>query len=413
MTAYGLDAFLDEPDGSSTAKFVRRPLILHITGDYPDPVRDRTTLAVKNFINLLDDCDHIIVSLKRRAHIGQCYLQRCEGESRQTLFALGYWSLPAGVFHRNAMNRVAIQVRSIIADLGVRPDLIMAHKLTIEGVVAYRLWQFFGIPYVCSVRGEVEDKFFRFKPELRSLFGKVIAQAEALLFVSAWFRKRIEARYPGLVRRQALLPNFSTRPATTVAVPRDDRAMVSVLDLNMYRRKGLHDLIAALAETSRKVSGIRLDIIGWSRPEITARLQRMVDGAGVAPSVRFLGVMTHEEVLRAMPRYGALVLPARKETFGMVYVEALLSGLPILYTAESGIDGYLDGLDVGVRVPMGDVRAIAEGLHALVRDGQRYRNTLLGNYERVRERFAPEPHLCAFRKLLFNIMEQRNGGHGQ
>ena len=44
-----------------------RPLILHITGDYPDPSRAPTTVAVKRLIDGLVDCDHVIVSLTRSA----------------------------------------------------------------------------------------------------------------------------------------------------------------------------------------------------------------------------------------------------------------------------------------------------------------------------------------------------------
>ena len=140
----------------------RRPLILHITGDYPDPVRNRTTFAVKNFIDLLEDCDHLIFSIRRCLHPRDTYRRSFEEGPGRRLFALGYWGLPGGLFHRNAMGRIALEIRETLSELGVAPDLVMAHKLTIEGVVAYRLWQTLELPYVCCVRGEVEDKLFRF-----------------------------------------------------------------------------------------------------------------------------------------------------------------------------------------------------------------------------------------------------------
>ena len=213
----------------------------------------------------------------------------------------------------------------------------MAHKLTIEGAIACRLWQMLGRPYVCCVRGEVEDKFFRYKPELAGYFGEVIAHAEALYYVSAWFRGLIEARYPGLARRQKLLPNFSHQSAVrSIVSPRSEHTFVSILDLNQYRRKGFDNLLAALGEARRRVPDLRLDVIGWSTPETMAHLRRLTNEAGATAAVRFLGVLPHESVLKAMPRYGAMVLPAKNETFGMVYVEALLSGVPVLYVAGSG-----------------------------------------------------------------------------
>ena len=209
----------------------------------PDPVRNRTTPAVKNFIDLLDDCDHVIVSIKRYSRKSDCYRREFDMGPGRRVIALGYQALPAGLFHRRAMARITAEISNIVSELRAAPDLVVAHKLTIEGVIAYQLRQKLGLPYICCVRGEVEDKFFRYKPELKALFGEVIAQSEALFYVSAWFKDRIEKTYPGLPRRQELLPNFSNLPIVkSCAPPRDGHVFVTALDLDMYRRKGFHDL---------------------------------------------------------------------------------------------------------------------------------------------------------------------------
>ena len=214
---------------------------MHITGDYPDPVRNRTTPAVKNFIDLLDDCDHVIVSIKRYSRKSDCYRREFDMGPGRRVIALGYQALPAGLFHRRAMARITAEISDIVSELRAAPDLVVAHKLTIEGVIAYQLRQKLGLPYICCVRGEVEDKFFRYKPELKALFGEVIAQSEALFYVSACSRNGIEKTYPGLPRRQELLPNFSNLPIVkSCAPPRDGHVFVTALDLDMYRRKGIH-----------------------------------------------------------------------------------------------------------------------------------------------------------------------------
>lgn len=408
----GVNLFFEEqcepkPNTTRAPQRPRRPLILHITGDYPDPVRNRTTYAVKNFIDLLDDCDHLIFSIKRYVRPQDCYRRTFEEGPSRRVHAIGYWGLPGGLFHRHAMRRIAATIRKTLSERGIRPDIVVAHKLTIEGVVAYRLRQKLGLEYVCCVRGEVEDKLFRFKPELRGLFGQVIAKAEMLLYVSAWFAKRIERTYPGHVRRQMFLPNFSVRGAVEQSsVEPAPRRFVTVLDLGMYRRKGFHDLVAGLAEARKRVPDLELDVIGWSTPRVMRRVRALVRKAGVEGAVHFLGVLPHEEVLRAMPRYGAMVLPARNETFGMVYLEALLARTPILYTRDSGIDGYLGGFDVGVSVRVGDVSAIAEGLCSLVFDGARYRRALFRDHRAICARFAPNAYLRDFRNLVDTIQDR-------
>jgi glycosyltransferase involved in cell wall biosynthesis len=314
--------------------------------------------------------------------------------------ALGYFAPPGGLFHLAMMRLLTHRVAKIVAQLGVKPDLVMAHKLTIEGVVAHALWQRSGIPYACSIRGEVEEKFLRYKPALARHVGDVVREAESLYFVSAWFEKAIARRYPGLVRRQARLPNFVSDAISPAFVPWNPDVLLTVLDLGMYRRKGFPELVAGLAWARRTNPKLRLDVVGWSTPRVMREVRRMVRRAGVADAVNFLGVMKHDEVLARMPRYAALVLPAKNETFGMVYAEALLSGVPILYAQDSGIDGYVDDIEVGVRVPQGDFLGVAEGLLALSTDSPKYRRVIRESYDVLRARFDPEPCLADFRVML-------------
>lgn len=380
-----------------------RPLILHLTGEYPDPVRNRTTPAVKNLIDRLPEFDHLIVSLKRCSDPRRTYCRAFPWEGNRKVVALGYWALPGGILHRWAMHRLTAKVEAILAAEPRVPTLVNAHKLAIEGVVALALKQRRGLPYVCAVRGEVEDKFFRFKPELAALFGRIVAGAECLYYVSAWFRPRIEARYPGLTRAASLLPNFILPAAPPEHAEPAPATLVTVMDLHVYRRKGLPDLLAALAQARRVLPGLRLDVIGWSSPGVQAEVDALVERHGLKDAVRFLGTLGNAEVIRRLPDYAGFVLAARNETFGMSYVEALQAGVPILYTRDSGIDGYLDGLDVGVGVPVGDVPALAQGLRDLVDRGPGFRAAIRASQALIRERFGPEQYLAHYRQLVAGL----------
>jgi glycosyltransferase involved in cell wall biosynthesis len=71
-----------------------------------------------------------------------------------------------------------------------------------------------------------------------------------------------------------------------------------------------------------------------------------------------------------------MALPSHRESFGMVFVEALLAGCPILGPAGFAIDGYLpDGL-VGLLVPSRDEVAIAEALDRLLSEETAFKHRL-------------------------------------
>jgi alpha-1,3-mannosyltransferase len=388
-------------DGAAMRR--ERLLILHLSGDYPDPIRNRTTAAVKNFIDHLAEFDHLIVSLKRYANPRRCYVRAFEWAGNQKVVAIGYWAPRGGVFHRWRMRRVADEVEALLDELGVVPVLVTAHKLTIEGVVAHELHLRRGLPYACCIRGEVESKFFRFKPGLRRLFGDVIGRAAALYYVSAWFRRWIEERYPLGAQSETLLPNFVSSTIEVAAATPEPGALMTVMDLNLYKKKGLPTLIAALAVARLSLPDLRLDIAGWSSPKAMPEITSLLQRAGVSDAVRFLGVLDNAEVIRRLPGYAAFVLPSSNETFGMTYVEALMAGVPILYSKETGIDGYLDGLDVGIGVPVGDIAALADAIETLVMQAALFRNRIRKNYLLLKRRFGPDAYLAHFRDLVARV----------
>lgn len=377
-----------------------RPLILHLTGEYPDPVRNRTTPAVKNFIDRLPDFDHLIISLKRCGDPRRTYCRIFDWQDNQKVVALGYWAPPGGILHRWMMAKVTRAVELILDEEARRPALVSAHKLTIEGVLALALKRRRGLPYTCAVRGEVEDKFFRFKPELRSLFGRVVAEAECLYYVSAWFRPRIEERYPGRTKAASLLPNFIAPTTLSDKSSPDPNALVTVMDLNVYRRKGLPELIEALGMARRVRPALRLDVIGWTSPKVQREIDDLVEKHGVGGSIRFLGTLDNAAVIGRLPSYAGFVLPARNETFGMSYVEALLAGVPIVYSRDSGIDGYLDGLDVGIGVPAGDAGALEQAMLSLIDRAPALRGSIRQNYRALQARFMPDSYLSHYRALV-------------
>lgn len=106
--------------------------------------------------------------------------------------------------------------------------------------------------------------------------------------------------------------------------------------------------------------------------------------------------MPNAKLLEELPRALALALPSRNETFGMVYTEALFAGVPILYSRGTGIDGHLDGLDVGVAVPPGDVAAVARALVTLVQQNRQLRAAIAAADAELFARFDRDRQVAAY-----------------
>ena len=372
-----------------SSKGSHRPLILHLSADYPDSVRNRTTLAVRNLIAATPGFEHAVVSLKRQTLPWRTYLRKEPRDPVGRVFAFGYWGLPFGIAHFASMWFAARRIRALLAEEGIRPQVIHAHKLCFEGIIAWLLARWSGLPFVASLRGEAEAKIVRWKPSYRPLIKRVARDAHVIFAVSMWFVPELRRVAPSTERKIRPLPNLVIIPDMPAQsrVPQPP-CFVSILDLNVYRKKGFHWLIPAFAIAAQAHPDATLDVFGWSNDRVDAELAQLVASAGCAGRVRFRGLRPHAQILDEFPQYAALLLPSVNETFGMVYLEALFAGVPVLYTKGTGIDGHLAGLSVGIGVPAGSVDAIAAAIDDFCRNGTRWRDAVRHQRAELAARFG-------------------------
>lgn len=380
---------------SQCSEIALRETILHITADYPDCNKPVNTYAIKNFIDQIDCFDSYIVCISRTALPWRCKIVPGGGVDNARLISVKYWGFPFGVFLALSMYIVARRIRSIIRSRGMRIDLIHAHKLAFEGLAAFWLSRWTGVPMVCSLRGEVEQKVLRAKPHYRPLYSAVARRSKFLYFVSAWVRQEIRTTLNAETAKERLLPNFVQDRAIAPRREFEKDRLVSIMVLD-DKRKGLDMLLPAFRQVVDRMPTASLDLIGRGTPSTFERVRRIIQESGLQDSVRLIGRLDHEALVRRLPTYAGMVLVSRNETFGMSYVEALLAGVPIVYSKGTGIDGYVDGIEAAVGVSPRSVEDIRDGLIALLKNQDAYRLWLAENADRVLRRFEPAIHLANY-----------------
>lgn len=171
---------------------------------------------------------------------------------------------------------------------------------------------------------------------------------------------RTASRYfPGEYR---IVPNgVDTRRFAPPASPRRDPGRVLFVG-RPEARKGLPVLLRAFEEVLDEVPEAHLEIVG-SRPEDVKIPKRLLS------SVRVRGMLDDRELVGAMHAASVLCAPSiRSESFGVVLIEALAAGLPVLASDIPGYDSVITRGRDGILVPPGDPRALARELVRLLRD---------------------------------------------
>jgi glycosyltransferase involved in cell wall biosynthesis len=263
-------------------------------------------------------------------------LQGVTGITCLTIPARGKWDLLSLLRMKRAIAAFA-------------PQLIHAHLVRatwMAGHIGRRLQ----IPTVTTTHNQIKAKHFNkieyFTTITRSLASYLQQQGVA----------------PERIR---YIPNFSLFAPVTAPAPRREGPPVFISLGRFVTKKGYRFLIEAFARLVKEIGPARLLLAG-SGP-LTADLKSLVNALGLAEQVEFLGWVDDTEGLFAAG--DIFVLPSLDEPFGIVLLEAMAKGKPIVTTRTGG---PLDLLDEGLAyfVDPGSAADLARGMAVAVRDPQ-------------------------------------------
>jgi phosphatidylinositol alpha-mannosyltransferase len=149
-------------------------------------------------------------------------------------------------------------------------------------------------------------------------------------------------------------------------------------------RKGIEVLLRALPTVLKSIPGVRLAVVGRGPSEPRAR--QMSGELGVSASVDFLGAALPEDLPRHYAGCDVYCAPGLGgETLGIVLLEAMASGAPVVASRIPGYDETVrDGID-GILVPPAEPDALASALVSVLTDEPRRKTLAAAGLERAQE----------------------------
>jgi glycosyltransferase involved in cell wall biosynthesis len=267
-------------------------------------------------------------------------------------------------------------------------DLVHAHVGFPGGFAAMRLREWSGVPYV------VTEHWHSYPPpEFVLRDGRVddrvlapLVEADAVIAVSR--AQALEIMAHGVQSPHVVPPSVDERRFAPGPGPPTEQIVLATI-CNMEERKGIDDLLEALRAVVRELSSQerdRLELRLGGGGHRLAEYRRLADTLGVSRWTRWLGPLSRDAVRREMQRCHCFVLPSRRESFGVVYVEAMACGRPVIAARGGGPEEIVTE-ETGILVNPGDVEGLAKALRRVIRsrcewDSAVIRNQFLGRFSR-------------------------------
>jgi glycosyltransferase involved in cell wall biosynthesis len=136
--------------------------------------------------------------------------------------------------------------------------------------------------------------------------------------------------------------------------------------LDSWQNKNIVTLLKAIKRISPQFPALRLEIAGGGSPKAIAAIAAMVAKLGLQDRVRLVGPIAPEEIQTWFREAAVFALPALRESFGMVFAEALLAGTPVIYPKGAAIEGFFLDRAFATCVIAQDPRSVADALASML-----------------------------------------------
>lgn len=271
-----------------------------------------------------------------------------------------------------------------------KPDVIHVHSLLLAGPLALEIHKKYHIPYCVTehsstfARKLISDWQWGYLTQAANSSNFCFAVSQAL--ASLLEKKLLNTEWkvlPNLLDNQFSKSNsLFKKKYQFCAVAR------------LHPNKGFDILLKAFSVLYKEKPEVKL-ILGGDGPE-RENLQKLAKILNVEEAVTFAGALPRENVRLLMAESACFVLSSHVETFGVVVIEALSQGTPVVATKCGGPESIIVSGD-GILVEVADVNALAQAMKEVVENPELYDSDSIR--QRCLERFSEKAFILRVEEI--------------
>lgn len=256
-------------------------------------------------------------------------------------------------------------------------DLVHAHDWLV-GYAGRSLSRVLNVPLVSTIHATEYGRNLGLhnpmQKEIHDIERNLVLESERIVCCSNFMRGEIESLFHTSLSRIVVIPNGASMnrypvndsPLDPEIEGIDDQDQVVFYIGRLVPEKGVSTLIRAFLKVSREIQNAKL-IIGGRGPQ-GPELQDLVAELGLSDKVRFTGYVSDELRDRIYHRADVAVFPSLYEPFGIVALEAMASGTPVVVSNVGGLGEIVADGETGIKVTPSDEDGLASALQRILSD---------------------------------------------
>ncbi|MGA2231167.1 MAG: glycosyltransferase family 4 protein [Tepidisphaeraceae bacterium] len=270
-------------------------------------------------------------------------------------------NLAAAAFFQPTVRRLCRDLKS------AGTDVLNLQCISCNAPYAVAAAKSLGLPLVVTLQGELTmdaNQIFQ-RPREQEMYRQTLADADAVTACSRQTLREAEDFYGDrLSEKSRVIYNGVNLGEFAAATPHHwPRPYILAIGRHV-RQKGFDVLLNAFAKAGAQSHDL---LIAGDGPERSA-LETLAGQLHLGKSIQFLGSVTHFKAVELFLGCSFFVLPSRHEPMGIVNLEAMAAGKPVIATNVGGVPELVLHDQTGLLVPPDNAEAMAAAIAALVRD---------------------------------------------
>ena len=278
-------------------------------------------------------------------------------------------------YNKSHWIKIALKLFETYVEQFGKPDIIHVHSMLYAGFAAQLLSEKYGIPYVVTEHSTAFARSLIPLDEISSL-KQVVSNAKVCIAVSDEFSSLLNKLFE--TQKWTYISNIVNDEFISFEKTLDTEEYFTFITVCFLEKKKRVDLlISSFAKAFKDNKKVRLKIGGDGI--LMSELKILAKELGVESQVIFLGKLSRQQVKEEMALSNAFVLSSEYETFGVVLVEALALGKPVIATKCGGPESIVVP-EVGYLISKNSEREMANGLLELHQNWNKFDSVQIRQY---------------------------------